>query len=125
MTQLLIFKGQRLERPIGVDWFRQLREEKLLNLTVGTLIWYVDGECIESVKVTQSSKRLDTLSPPSLHGIQVFCSNRHKVWSPKLIRDGKPSGLYMISDREAAYEYYAHAEETVAGETKLRLVGAG
>ncbi len=125
MTQLVIFQGQRLHRPIGVDWFRQLGEEKLLNLTVGTLIWYVDGKWVESVKVTQPSVRLDMLSAPSLHGIQVFCSSRHRVWSPKLIRDGKQSRLYLISDREAAYEYYTRAEETVVGDQKLRLVGTG
>lgn len=122
MTQLVIFSGQRLARPIGVDWFRQLKPAKLLNLKPGNLVWYIDDGAIICAKVTRASKRLDELGQL---GIQVFCSSRTKIWYPCLIRDKQPSIFYMITDREAAYEYYAHAEKNVVGDTKLRLVGTG
>jgi hypothetical protein len=124
MTQLQIFAGQRLPRPVGVDWFRQLKPAKLLNLKPGNLVWYISDDHIECAMVTEPSVRLDTHTKPRLHGIQVFCSSRTRIWAPCLILDKHPSIFYMITDREAAYEYYEGLKGTVE-EKPLKLVSSG
>ena len=124
MTQLTIFWGQRLPRPVGVDWFRQLKPAKLLNLKPDNLIWYIQDDSIVCARVTEPSVRLDTHNKPRLHGIQVFCSSRTKIWGPCIILDREPSGFYMITDREAAYEYYEGLNGTVE-EPPVKLVSSG
>ena len=122
MTQLVLFVSQRLHLPVGVDWFRRLEPAKLLNLKPGNFVWFKDGGFIECAQVTRLSERFDEAGRD---GIQVFCSNRTRIWCPCLILDNQTSPFFMIIDREAAYEYYTSREETVVGETKLRLVGTG
>ena len=124
MTQLKIFQGQRLPRPIGVSWFHQLKPAKLLNLKSGNLVWYINDGYIECAVVTEPSVRLDTHSKPRLHGIQVFCSSRTKIWAPCLILDKHPGIFFMINDREAAFEYYEALNGTVE-EVPLKLVSTG
>jgi hypothetical protein len=120
MTQLEMFRGQRLALPVGVDWFRQLKPAKLLNLKPGTLVWYIDDAHIVCAEVTRSSERIDIIQKPAVHGIQVFCSSRTKSWSPYLARDKKPGMFHMITDREAAFEYYAG--DHTDNDPPLRLV---
>ncbi len=124
MSQLQLFRGQRLTRPIGVDWFRQLKSAKLLNLKPGNLVWYIIDEFIECAEVTQPSVRLDLKDKPELHGVQVFCSSKTWIWSPCLILDKQPGIFYMITDREAAHGYYEKINNTPK-DPMLRLVGTG
>lgn len=122
MSQLKLFKGRRLARPVGVDWFRQLRGDKLLNLRVGNFIWFVQDEWIECAEITQPSAQLDIMSDPAMRGIQVFWSSLHRIRTPDLLLDGQKSGLHMIIDREAAYEYYAIQAASDEASEGLKLV---
>jgi hypothetical protein len=122
MTQLAIFCGLRLARPVGVDWFRQLKHAKLMNLKPGNLVWYiVDGD-IECAEVTQPSQAFHDRKQ---HGVQVFCSSKTRIWSPCLIMDKEPGIFHMITDREAAFEYYdKHSGNSDEGrDVKLHIVG--
>lgn len=124
MSQLKLFSGQRLTRPVGVDWFRQLKPTKLLNLKPGNFVWYTADEFIECAEVTQPSVRLDLKDEPALHGVQVFCSSKTRIWYPCLILDNHPGIFYMITDREAAHDYYEKIDNTPK-DPMLRLVGTG
>ena len=124
MSQLKLFSGQRLARPVGVDWFRQLKQAKLLNLKPGNFVWYRVDEFIECAEVTRPSARLDLKTEPKLNGVQVFCSSKTRIWYPCLILDKQPGIFYMITDREAAHDYYEKMNSTLK-DPMLRLVGTG
>lgn len=105
VSQLTLRKGSRLPRPEGVDWLQQLSFGKLLNLKPRSFIWYIDGDEIVCAEVSQPSRRLESSTIKQL-GVQVYFLSDRRIFSPLLVYENKPSGLFMISEREAAYVYY-------------------